>query len=198
MRFSVELEGVESAVENLDARIDALQNLQEFFDDEGAEIIRKHQVEVMMTAGHGKWPALAESTLKKGKRRSSSPFDTDSRRMWKDLTSKGAPHHIHESTKTTLEEGTDNPVAHWHTKRRTRSTKRWVSAEREITGGGLTWSGRVTLRRAGQWVLPKRNPIYWAEDLVGRFTAAIMAFLSGRERRKGYVRRGVGRYKELP
>ena len=168
MRISVELEGVESAVENLENRIDALNNLKEFFDDEGAEIIRRHQVEVMMTQGHGVWPPLAPSTLKRGGRRSSGPFDTSPRKMWQDLTSKNAPYHIHEATDTGLEEGTDNPVAHWHIKERHRPGTKWV--------------------------LPKRLMIYWNDTLIGSFTAALMAFLSGKERTRGYQRKGVSRY----
>ena len=172
IRFSVELEGVESAVENLEGRIDALENLKEFFDDEGAEIIRRHQVEVMTTQGHGAWPPLAASTIKQAKyrpRRSNNPFDTSPRKMWRDLTSKGAPHHIHEATNKSLVEGMDNPVAHWHIKER---------------------------RRPGtKWKLPKRLMIYWGDDLIGRFTAGLMAFLKGKERVKGYHRKGVSRYK---
>uniref|UniRef100_A0A6M3II11 Tail protein n=1 Tax=viral metagenome TaxID=1070528 RepID=A0A6M3II11_9ZZZZ len=185
MRISVELEGVESAVENLENRIDALNNLKEFFDDEGAEIIRRHQVEVMMTQGHGVWPPLAPSTLKRGGRRSSSPFDTSPRKMWQDLTSKNAPYHIHEATDTGLEEGTDNPVAHWHIKRRTRATMRTIKGR---TPHPIEWA------QTGLWVLPERRLIYWTDDLVGRFTAALMAFLFGKERTKGYQRKGVSRY----
>lgn len=188
MRFSVNLEGVESAVENLDLRIDALKNTQEYFDGEGGEIIRKHQVEVMMTQGHGDWPPLAQSTIKQAKYRrrgSNHPFDTYSRKMWHDLTREGAAHHIHEATKDTLKEGTDNPIAHYHIKRRTRPTHRTVTAR---------VPRKVKWRQAGQWVLPMRKLVYWTQELIGRFTAGLMAFWSGRERVKGYHRKGVARY----
>jgi len=166
IRFSVILEGVEGAVENLKARIDALKNTQEFFDGEGGEIIRKHQVEVMTTSGHGQHPPLAESTVKRTGRR--PPFHTKTRKMWHDLTKRGAPHHIHEATKNRLVEGTDNPVAHWHIKRRTRPGTKWV--------------------------LPMRKLVYWTDELIGKFTAGLMAFWRGRERVTGYHRKGVARY----
>ena len=166
IRFSVKLEGVEGAVDKLDARIDALGNLKEFFDGEAGEIIRRHEVEVMMTSGHGQHPPLAESTVKRTGRR--PPFHTPSKKMWHDLTSKNAPYHIHEATDTGLVEGTDNPIAPYHIKRRTRPGTRWV--------------------------LPMRRLVYWVDDVKGRLTAALVAFLRGRERIKGYARKGVARY----